>query len=235
MEKRKPNTKITTAAGIAQYPYIDKPDGKFPVENPKDVYKVNMILEDDEKTRGQIDLMEEERDAKHAQVLKDLKAKLKEATPAGKKKVQKKIDALEVADVYEVHYDDAGEESGKVILKFKMNAEVMNAKKEVFVQKPNVFDCSKPPVSLEGVAIWNGSTLKVAGEIVPYFMESTNQVGVSLRLKAVQVIQLVGPGQADAASYGFDGEDGGFHQEAPDGRDEFDEDDDEEAGEDDDF
>jgi Single-stranded DNA-binding protein, Bacteriophage T7 len=229
--------KLTTAAGIAQYPYIDKPDGKFPKENPKDVYKVDLILDDDEKTRGQITLMEEIRDTKHKETLKSLKLKLKEATPAGKKKVQKKLDALEVNEVYETHYDDAGEETGKVILKFKMNAEVKNRKGEIFTQKPNVFDCSKPCVSLEGVAIWKGSTLKVAGEIIPYFMESTNQVGISLRLKAVQVIQLVSAGQADAASYGFGEEEGGFHQEAPAGKADFDEDDDEdsEAGEDDDF
>ena len=55
-------------------------------------------------------------------------------------------------------------------------------------------------------AVGNGSVIKVAVEPVTYVMASTKQVGVSLRLKAVQVIDLVESG-ASAESI-FDEEDG---------------------------
>jgi hypothetical protein len=54
--------------------------------------------------------------------------------------------------------------------------------------------------------IGNGSRVKVAFEPFPYIMQSTKKVGVSLRLKAVQVIDLVEYGNSAASV--FDEEDG---------------------------
>ena len=48
--------------------------------------------------------------------------------------------------------------------------------------------------------------MKVAFEPIPYVMASTKKVGVSLRLKAVQVIDLVEYGNSAASV--FDEEDG---------------------------
>ena len=56
-----------------------------------------------------------------------------------------------------------------------------------------------------GVNIGNGSTVKVAFEPIPYMMAATKSVGVSLRLKAVQVIDLV---EYATSSSIFDEEDG---------------------------
>ena len=57
----------------------------------------------------------------------------------------------------------------------------------------------------KSTAVGNGSTVKIAVEPFPYVMQSTKQVGVSLRLKAMQVIDLVEYG---APSSIFDEEDG---------------------------
>ena len=40
--------------------------------------------------------------------------------------------------------------------------------------------------------------------------------GISLRLQAAQIINLVGPGQRDAASFGFGGQDGYVAPESSD-------------------
>jgi hypothetical protein len=72
-------------------------------------------------------------------------------------------------------------------------------------QKVFVYDAKKNLMP-SSVAVGNGSVIKVAVEPFPYVMQSTKQVGVSLRLKGVQVIDLVEYG-APAASM-FDEEDG---------------------------
>ena len=54
--------------------------------------------------------------------------------------------------------------------------------------------------------VGNGSKVKVAFEPIPYVMPSTKKAGVSLRLKAVQVIDLVEYG--NSATSVFDEEDG---------------------------
>lgn len=213
--------KFLTTAGVAQYPYITKPDGKFPKENPKEVYKCNLILPDDERTRALIEKLEGLRDAKYNEVVEKVKQSIEEAKPAQKKKLQKKLEAIGKAEVYEEHYDDAGEESGNIILKCKLNRKVINKSGEEFIQQPKVFDCSRPPQPLKGIDIWSGSVLKISGDVVPYLMESSDTVGVSLRMKGVQVVKLVSGGGADAASYGFEGDDGGFQNPEAEGAGDF--------------
>jgi hypothetical protein len=204
--------KYLTPAGIAQYPALTKPDTRF---NDDGVFKTTMIFEDTKEIRALIEKLEGVRDEFYG----ELEAK--------KRKTYK------VADVYENELDDAGEETGRLIMKFKLNHIVRPKGKEPFTQHPNLFDCSKPPVALKGVNPWSGSTLKIAGEIVPYAMASSKTVGVSLRMKGVQVIDLVEGSGANAAAYGFDGSDGGFHQQADAGAEDFDADVD--VDEDDDF
>jgi hypothetical protein len=58
----------------------------------------------------------------------------------------------------------------------------------------------------EEIAVGNGSDVKVAFEPMPYMVAGTKKVGVSLRLKAVQVIDLVEYGSP--ATSVFDEEDG---------------------------
>ena len=58
-----------------------------------------------------------------------------------------------------------------------------------------------------GQLVGNGSVVKVAVEPIAYMMQSTKQVGVSLRLKAMQVIELVEHGTSSADSI-FEEEEG---------------------------
>ena len=106
--------------------------------------------------------------------------------------------------VFEKEVDQNGNETGNVVFKTKLKAAIKSKDGRVYHQKVSVVDAKKQPLD-PATAVGNGSLVKVAVEPFPYMMQSTKQVGVSLRLKAVQVIDLVEYGNvADA----FDEEDG---------------------------
>ena len=82
------------------------------------------------------------------------------------------------------------EEGEFVFFKFKMKASGVNRKtQEKFSQRPMLFDAKKNPLPAD-VSIWGGTIMKVAYQEVPYYTPMLG-AGVSLRLKAVQVIKLV--------------------------------------------
>ena len=82
------------------------------------------------------------------------------------------------------------EEDNFVFFKFKMKATGVNQKtKEKFSQRPQLFDAKKNPIPLSTL-IWGGSKLRVAFNLVPYFTPMLG-AGITARLKAVQVIELV--------------------------------------------
>ena len=72
-----------------------------------------------------------------------------------------------------------------------------------------IFDAAKHDIFKDIEGIGNGSKVRVAGELSPFFMSKANY-GVSLRLSAIQVIDLKPVGNETAESFGFDTEEGGF-------------------------
>lgn len=124
------------------------------------------------------------------------------------KKVLKKM------DVGSVEYDDEGEETGRVLIRFKQKAEITYKNKkgqeETFQKKVGLFD-SKGKHIKEPVKIGSGSTVKVSFEPHPYFMQKDKEVGISFnRLLGVQLINLVeyeGDGVGSAEDMGFGAED----------------------------
>ena len=94
---------------------------------------------------------------------------------------------------------------------FKCKASGVSKTGQNWEQKPKVFDSKGTPISKD-ILTWGG-TMKVTYEIIPY---SNNMLGngVSLRLKAVQVHELVSGGDAD--SYGFKEEANGYVAETVD-------------------
>jgi len=104
----------------------------------------------------------------------------------------------------EPQIDDEGNPTGNLIFKTKLKARIKTKAGVVKEQKVFVYDAKKNLLP-SNIAVGNGSVIKVAVEPFPYVMQSTKQVGVSLRLKGVQVIELVEYG---APSSMFDEEDG---------------------------
>ena len=99
-----------------------------------------------------------------------------------------------------------------VKVNFKCKASGITKTGQAWTQKPKVFDSKGTPLAKD-ILVWGGTTMKVAYEVIPY---SNNMLGsgVSLRLKAVQVHELVSGGGASADSYGFKEETNGYVAEA---------------------
>lgn len=98
------------------------------------------------------------------------------------------------------------EETGNVLFRIKMNAKFTKRNGQIVEQQPIVVDADSGERITENV--WMGSTIRVKGQIVPYVNNAAQVAGLSLRLKAVQVIELVsGSGEGSGFWTDFDKED----------------------------
>ncbi|MCO5735948.1 hypothetical protein [Stenotrophomonas maltophilia] len=146
-----------------------------------------------------------------AEKLRDEFAEAKrEELAAGDGKQKKKAKELAVREIGEAELDDAtGEETGRLIIKAKMKASGISQKTgEPWSRKPKLFDAKGKDLGKNPPSIYGGSVLKVAVQFVPYYTPKDNEVGVSIRLEAVQVIELVSGGGRSASAYGFGAEEG---------------------------
>lgn len=152
--------RITSPAGIAVYPKLEKPDTKFDANG---VFSVDLDLSG--------------ADAQHlmSQLTKVVDAAYANECKERGKKSLKRADSpwKEV-------------EGGKTRFKFKLKAKGGTGDKQ-WDQKPAIFDAKGNPVT--DLSIGSGSVIKVAFEAAPYFTAMVGH-GLSLRLKAVQVIEL---------------------------------------------
>lgn len=174
--------------GTALWAKIFKPDTRF--VKPHGEYSTQVLVPEEEAAEV-CEQLEAIVDAKFAEVVKE--------KPALKASLSKR-------PVAEPHVDDrTGEATGELAFKSKCLAMVESKSGQTYPQKPSVVDSKRHPMDGSQL-VGNGSTIKVAVEPIPYFMASTKQVGVSLRLKAVQVIDLKEHNKSAASI--FDDEDG---------------------------
>lgn len=181
--------RMTTPKGIASYPHLNKPDTRF---NPDGEFKVTLVLGEEAANK-----MAEKMQAVADKAYDDA---VEAAKGSNKKKITK-------ADVLKPQEDADGNETGQYVFTAKMKAHVKPKKGDAFDQAPVVFDAHGKQIKGELPKIGGGSTLKLNCELIPYYVASTKEAGCSLRLKAVQIIDLVEWG-ANAESYGFGDEDG---------------------------
>lgn len=107
----------------------------------------------------------------------------------------------------EPHMGFREDKNGDIVFKFKTKATITTKSGETIKRTVPVFDSKGKPID---VTIGNGSVVRVAFQIVPYWKSSTNN-GLSLYLDAVQVIELVEyNGGASADAFGFEVEEGGY-------------------------
>jgi hypothetical protein len=99
------------------------------------------------------------------------------------------------------------EETEEYTFNFKLNAKGKRKDGTVFTQAPALYDARGGKIPA-GVRIGGGSTIVVAYELSPFYTALVG-AGVTSRLKAVQVINLVQFG-GTAASFGFETEEDGF-------------------------
>jgi hypothetical protein len=177
--------RLTTPKATFRYPKLIEPETKF---NPDGDYKVVAIIpaEDAAQLSDQLDALYEQH-----------KASLKAQAPT------QKFKAVDPSYGYE-------EIDGKpvFVISTKMKAKGISRDGRAWSSVPALFDASGSPVkdreTLRGM--WSGTTGRVSFEACPFYNPALG-AGVTLRLKAVQVIDLVENG-GSADSFGFQGEAG---------------------------
>ncbi len=209
--KKRTNVRGITPAGISIFPKLNTPDTKY---KPLGEYATKLKF-----TAEEAQPLIEEFEADLAKYFEEVQEELKaeaERDPKNKAKTMAKLKGLKFAadKPYKPELDDEGEETGNIVFNYKMPARVAREGKPDLVLKPDFFDANGKKLAV-APEIWGGSKLAVAYELRPF---NTNiGVGMSLRLQAVQIIELRQGGQRDAAGYGFGAVAGGYEasDEAP--------------------
>ena len=168
---------LISVVGEFVYPHLNKPDVRF---NEAGEYKVTLKVPS----------------AKAKEMMNSIDKAIESSIADAEKESGKKVKTA--PRPYTIEGDN-------VFFKFKMKATGINRKtKENFSQKPVVLDSQKNPMP-STVSIWGGSKGKIAYQMRTYYVPALG-AGVTMQLKAVQVIELVegGSKQLDL----FDKEDG---------------------------
>ena len=179
--------RLTTPKATLKYPKLIEPETKF---SPEGHYKVTAVIpaEDAGPLADQLDALYEAH-----------KASLKAQAPS------QKFKAIDPSFGYE---DIDGKPCFTISV--KMKAKGMDRDGRAWSATPALFYASGAPVkdreALRGM--WSGTTGRVSFEACPFFQPAIG-AGITLRLKAVQIIDLVESG-GTAGAYGFQEEAGGW-------------------------
>ena len=187
--------KFILPKGIAIYPKLVKPDTKFDKDGK---FEVKQKFEAD-VIEPVIEKLVELRDAFAAE-----KAAEFAASKDGKVKARAKN--IKVRDVGTPNYDADGNETGLIELKAASKASGKREDGSTWERKIPLFDAKGKKTNPK--AVYGGSELKVAVIAEAYYKADGNEVGVTLRIDAVQIIKLVAAGGKDADSFGFGAEEG---------------------------
>lgn len=215
MATRKKAPAFFTPRVTLLFPKLNAPDyGNDQFPKPDGEYSTNAILKADDpitkKFIGQLQPFYDEAMAWADEQFKNLKVE-----------TRKKLKSVTQNPLFGTVYDKETEEpTGEIRFKFAMKAGGLRKKdNKPWSAKPDLFDAKGRPM-LKAPDIWSGTVAKVNFEIglnkdgVPgYFVPGTGAAGLSLKLRAVQIIELVSGGQRTASSYGFGEEDGYAHED----------------------
>ena len=192
----------TTPIGAAVWPSLHTPDTRF---DEAGVYSTKLRFEGADAATVSAFLdeqYEQSRQEAAADLIERGKAK---TTKAALAKVK------EGPDPYTQELDEeTGEETGAILVNFKMKASGTRKKDgTTWTARPRLFDAQGNPVT-DGLKVGSGSRLRINAEVNRYYVPALG-AGVSLRLVAVQVIELQTFGRTiTAESAGFDAVEGGF-------------------------
>tara|TARA_Y100000588_G_C14110978_1_gene862986 strand:- start:64 stop:663 length:600 start_codon:yes stop_codon:yes gene_type:complete len=173
--------KSVTPEGIAVYPHLNEPDTEFDKDGN---YSTKLAIP-----------------AEHAgDILEQLEAFSNESYKSLCKE-QRKPKLKRHDNPWDEEYDRDGQPTGNILFKFKMRAKT----RQGLDLRPVLVDAKRQPMT---DAIGSGSKMKVAFEARGWFVASLG-AGVTLRLRGVQVLNLVEfSAGTSASSLGFDEEQG---------------------------
>lgn len=183
--------KGTTPEGEAIFPKLTEPDNKF---NPDGEYSVK------------IRLSEQDGEAIYSQMKRLIEGEVKKAQEQCKTKLElSKIKVLGDESLpCKKELDENAEETGYYIFSAKMRASGISQKTgKAWSREPAIFDQKgKIIANKAGLNIWSGSIIRIAYSLIPF--NTALGIGVSSKLEAVQIIELVSGSSGTAKSYGFD-------------------------------
>lgn len=178
--------KYTTGKGqLVGFISIDKPSTKFDKDG---VYSANILLP---KEEGET----------LAEKIKDIRTKQFKTYGKGTK-VADLTQCVPFTTVDEETGEEIADEEGRYVLKTKAKAFIEKGEAKF---KPQIFDSKGKKIVVAGIGC--GTVAKLAVELSGYSV--AGKTGVSVKLKAVQIIDLVEYGGGNAESFGF-GEEEGF-------------------------
>ena len=186
---RKRFEQITTPQGKAIYPWLTEPDRKF---NPDGEYKINLRL-NNEKAEEVINQLEDIYEKHYAECCKE----------QGKKKLKRHdLPCVEVTG-------DNEELTGEWDFKFKLKAKWKSRDGKEGTQRPILYDAKNNPLTNDNrPKVGSGSTVRISAEVYTWFTPTLG-VGMSLRPKAVQILELIEYGGGGSAKgFGFEVEEG---------------------------
>jgi hypothetical protein len=197
---KKKYERFTTPVGTAVFPRLSEPDFKFKKDHGEYSVKLRLTKEEAEAILAKAEKVAEESYQEQVEAHKG------KTDPKGKP-----IVIVKAEPSYALDKDDNDQPTGYYLIPFKMNGgytdKKTGEKKKLTVP---LFDAKGKPIKVE---VWGGSQVKVAYQLTPYFAAADKKAGVSFRMEAVQVIDLVTRGSGNASRFGFAPEEGYEHQE----------------------
>lgn len=196
MASNKPKfERFVTPAGVAIWPRLLEPDTKF---DSKGVYHTKLAIPAEEAAEFRAKL-----EAALSKAVTEFNAE-----EGGKKKYAK----YSTADICEEEVNDEGEETGRLIFRFKRPAGYQKKDSDTVepIRAPALFDAMNRDVSSSVESIFGGTVMKIAGHIRPYALASAKSFGLSLRIDGVQIIDLKSRSGPDAEYLGFGKVEGGY-------------------------
>jgi len=175
--------------GIAKFPYLVQPDTKF---DERGTYKVDLIISEEEA---------QEIKATATKLASSFKKEDIEGNPS-RKKWGLHLPLLD-------DLDQAGEDTGQKVARFKQVAVIRTRDGREITKSILLFDSQGNRIS--DVNPYSGTKMSVAYTMSAYVNPTGKTYGVTFRLIAVQIIELVEGGMsASAESFGFHNQDDGF-------------------------
>lgn len=183
-ETKKKKT-YTTPIGIAKYPWLNKPKTQFKEDGE---YCVTLIVPEAD-AQALIEVINGMVDEAYNEKFNELKdkdrKKLTKHYPFGPEEVE-----------------DGENETGNIEFKLKTSATYKSPKTGQIKDAPlKLFDKKGRPLNPETDLIFGGSKIRAAVAPASFWMPSTKQVGVTLYLNAVQVLEFAR--RDSAAAFGF--------------------------------
>lgn len=175
---------LTTPVGVAVWPHLNSPDYEY---DEGGVYQVKLRLSGADAEKLEAFCAAQQKEAA-AEAKAEGKFKGKGAVPLADLPIKE-------------------DEDGNKLFNFKMKATGTTRGGEKFTRSPKLFDASGQPCN--DARVGGGTVMRISFEPYRYYAKMVGGAGVSLRLEAVQVIDLVEwTSGRSAEGFGFEATDG---------------------------